>query len=154
MSDRRPETADARPNKRARTIGVKPYTRDPRLWLEDGNIILVVLVGDAPGSERLGFRVHHGILALNAEFFNDLVNFAQPGESCTEDGVQLLELQDNAFALRDFLYALYINGFFVPAHTVIDFDTLSNILQMATKYLCSQLRMRVVEHLCAIYPST
>ncbi len=73
MADRRSEAADTRPTKRARTT-IKPYTRDPRLWLEDGNIILV---GDAPGSERLAFRVHRGILALNAEFFNDLVSFAR-----------------------------------------------------------------------------
>lgn len=48
------------PTKRAR---LSSYTEDEKLWLKDGNIILV-----SAQPNRKGFKVHRSFLALNAEF--------------------------------------------------------------------------------------
>ena len=87
------------PTKRAR---LSSYTEDEKLWLKDGNIILV-----SAQPNRKGFKVHRSFLALNAEFFSDLDNFARPDAS----GAQELELTDSTEDLTHFLYSLYITGF-------------------------------------------
>lgn len=44
--------------------------RHPTLWLDDGNVVLVV--------ENTGFRVHRGILSKHSDVFRDMFSVPQP----------------------------------------------------------------------------
>lgn len=91
-----------RPAKRQRTSENDPdapsYEKDTSFWFEDGNIVLV-------SAQGTGFRVHLGILSLNAEFFRDMSGLALPDRG--EGGFTLLHVTDSTRDLSHFLHAFY-----------------------------------------------
>ncbi|SJL15252.1 uncharacterized protein ARMOST_18740 [Armillaria ostoyae] len=135
-----------RPAKRQRTSENDPdapsYEKDISFWFEDGNIVLV-------SAQGTGFRVHLGILSLNAEFFCDMSGLALPDRG--EGGFTLLHVTDSTRDLSHFLHAFYTRAYFYtgkPTH----YDALDSMLRMSTKYLAQKLRSDLIKHLIMIYP--
>ncbi len=90
----------SRPAKRQKTSSDEPSTssfeRDASFWFEDGSIILI-------SNQRTGFRVHLGVLSLNAEFFRDMSGLGVPDAK----GDTMIDLEDSTQDLTHFLHALY-----------------------------------------------
>ncbi|KAK0449529.1 hypothetical protein EV421DRAFT_1425229 [Armillaria borealis] len=136
----------SRPPKRQKTSSDEPsntssFERDASFWFEDGSIILI-------SNQRTGFRVHLGVLSLNAEFFRDMSGLAVPDAK----GDTMIDLEDSTQDLTHFLHVLYTRSYFC-AGTLTSYDTLESLLRMSTKYLAQQLRSDVIKHLTMIYPS-
>jgi len=72
------------------------------VWYKDGSVVLV--------TEKVAFRVHTSILALNCDVFKDMVDISQAsgdvGESDTYEGCPVVRLQDSAIDMQYFLKAI------------------------------------------------
>lgn len=76
--------------------------RDPDLWLEDGNVVIV--------AQDTAFRVHRGLLSRHSEVFSGLFTLAQPDDQAlTEryDGCPVVRVPDSSHDFRHLLRALY-----------------------------------------------
>lgn len=63
--------------------------RHEKLWLDDGNIVLVV--------KDMGFRVHRGVLTGHSEVFRDMFAVPQPPHQATQkliDGCAVVPIPD------------------------------------------------------------
>ncbi|KAJ6631913.1 hypothetical protein B0H10DRAFT_1771180 [Mycena sp. CBHHK59/15] len=118
--------------------------RVPELWFKDGNLVLC--------AGHSMFRVYGGLLADRSPIFDDMLEIPQPQDAELVDGCPVVHLPDNENDLEFFLNALIDYEFFLPFPTPTDFDTLSGILRLATKYLVEPLRKRALAHLSSAFP--
>ncbi|KAK0503604.1 hypothetical protein EDD18DRAFT_1275169 [Armillaria luteobubalina] len=97
----------SRPAKRLKTSSDEPSTslfeKDASFWFEDGSIILI-------GNQRTAFRVHLGVLSLNADLFRDMSGLAIPDAK----GDTMLDLGDSTQDLTHFPNALYTRSSVAP----------------------------------------
>ncbi|KAF8160612.1 hypothetical protein B0H34DRAFT_745968 [Crassisporium funariophilum] len=120
--------------------------RHPDLWFLDGNIALV--------ADNFYFCVHQGILSRHSEVFAQIIKNHSGDDkkkSRLLEGSLVLELDDSATDLRCFLLALY-DGVSEITHNVGDFDTVSSILRLSTKYQVEHIRKALVRGMSAIWP--
>lgn len=76
--------------------------KDPQLWFQDGNIVLV--------AQGVAFRVHRGILSRHSETFNNLFTIPPPSspDSSEElEGLPVINVSDSAHDFKHLLHALY-----------------------------------------------
>ncbi|TFK39269.1 hypothetical protein BDQ12DRAFT_698267 [Crucibulum laeve] len=116
------------------------------LWYEDGNIIFKA--GDSL------FKVSKGVVAARSPVFHDMLAFPQPDDQEMYDGCPLVMLYDADEDVRYFLKAIYDSGFFEPPPSTTEFDIISGILRLSTKYEVDYLRRRAIRHLDVLYPLT
>ena len=72
--------------------------RDPELWFEDGNIILLC--------RETAFRVYRGLLTRHSVIFRDLFAMAQPSTAETMESCPVVHISDPPDDLRYLLRAL------------------------------------------------
>ncbi|TFK47038.1 hypothetical protein OE88DRAFT_850946 [Heliocybe sulcata] len=115
------------------------------LWLSDGNIMLIA------GSTR--FKVHRSQLERHSEVFRDM--FALPQPSCQEtvDGCLPVVLYDSPADLFFLLRALYDGLYFMKA-IANNFQAISAVLRLSTKYFIDHLRQHCISLLEADWPCT
>lgn len=64
-------------------------TRHPTLWIDDGNVVLVV--------ENTGFRVHRSTLLRHLAFFQAMFSLPQPAATSQEglsEGCHIIDIPD------------------------------------------------------------
>ncbi|KAI6101315.1 hypothetical protein F5141DRAFT_1138423 [Pisolithus sp. B1] len=136
-------------------------TRHPDLWFCDGSIVL--------RAENTLFRVHKSLLARHSGFFHDLFTLPQlvakdpspPRVISTPDvdhagdveGCQVLALHDVAEDVANLLTAL-VDGPNFGQNDPTDFQVVSGILRLSTKYLVDALREKALNHLALAWPTT
>ena len=76
------------------------------LDIPDANIII-------RSSDQINFRVHKSVLALSSPFFKDLLSLPQPRDEEVVDGLQVVQLSEDA----DLLHSLI--SFFYPVSHVM-----------------------------------
>ena len=82
------------------TEGDEPeVTHHPTLWLNDGNIVLV--------ADKIAFRVHSSILAMNSTVFKDMFAIPLADDSPRFEGHPVVLLDDQPSQLADFLHYMY-----------------------------------------------
>ncbi|KAH7913041.1 hypothetical protein BJ138DRAFT_1146895 [Hygrophoropsis aurantiaca] len=139
-------------------------TRHADLWFTDGSIVLK--------SEQTLFRVHKSQLSRHSAFFRDLFSLPQPAEdrptspppsraplleydSTSEiEGCSVLRLHDTPQDVQNLLIALYDGPNFGNNYGPADFQIVSGILRLASKYLVDSLRAKALAHLEIAWPST
>src|SRR6266852_4823619 len=73
--------------------------RVEKLWLEDGNLILVA--GNAL------YKVYRGVLSRHSSVFRDMLAYPQPADSELIDGYPVVRLPDAEVEVTPFLEALF-----------------------------------------------
>ncbi|GBE86205.1 hypothetical protein BKA93DRAFT_895291 [Sparassis latifolia] len=139
--------------------------RHSDLWFVDGSIVL--------RAENTLFRVHMSQLSRRSAFFRDLFSLPQPAtrllpsvadsdaldeldvssQSTMLEGCPVLHLQDAAEDLSCTLKALY-DGPNLGTNDREDFQVVSGILRISTKYIIDSLRAKALEHLSIAWPLT
>lgn len=82
----------------AASLAPNTVKRDPDLWFEDGNIILLC--------RDTAFRVYRGLLTRHSVIFRDLFAVAQPSNSETMESCPVVHISDPPDDLRYLLRAL------------------------------------------------
>ncbi|KAH0836409.1 hypothetical protein J3R83DRAFT_8010 [Lanmaoa asiatica] len=128
--------------------------RHPDLWFSDGSIVL--------RAENTLFRVHKSLLARHSGFFHDLFALPQPeadakssSKHFSEDieGCQVLRLHDAPEDVANILTAL-VDGPNFGNNDPADFQVVSGVLRLATKYVVDSLRSKALDHLSVAWPAT
>ena len=70
-----------------------------RLWLDDGNVILL--------AQETGFRIHQSVLTRRSKVFRDMFSLAQPSQSESVEGCPVVPLSDHKGEVTHMLLALY-----------------------------------------------
>ncbi|KDR74987.1 hypothetical protein GALMADRAFT_519609 [Galerina marginata CBS 339.88] len=119
--------------------------RHPDLWFSDGNITLVA--GD------FYFKVHQGLLCRHSTPLSEALNAldAQDRNIRILDGNLVLELDDQPRDLCHFLVALY-DGVSGVKHDNQDFEIVSALLRLSTKYGVEHIRKDVLRGMMTIWP--
>ncbi|TDL16711.1 hypothetical protein BD410DRAFT_696956, partial [Rickenella mellea] len=121
--------------------------RRPKLWFDDGNIILATSLSI--------FRVHRGMLSMNSPVFADMLSLPQPevAENTIEGlpDIPVVELSDDDQDFTHFLRFCYNPR---CGGTPTTFGMISGLLRMSTKYQNDELRNEVISHLATAYPTT
>ncbi|KAH9856092.1 hypothetical protein C2E23DRAFT_722542 [Lenzites betulinus] len=81
------------------SLQLLPPHRDPDLWYEDGNMILI-------GGGSCAFRIYRGLLAVRSRIFHDMISSSSARSEEMVDGCPVVHLTDTPHELRDFLHAL------------------------------------------------
>ncbi|KAJ3554525.1 hypothetical protein NM688_g3063 [Phlebia brevispora] len=124
------------------------------LWFSDGSIVLQ--------AERTLFRVHISWLSRHSMVFRDMFSMPQPApversqdipSDFVPDGCQYMRLDDTAEDLANLLTAIY-DGPSFGNNDRADFQILSGVLRLSTKYAVDDLRRKTIEHLSVAWPST
>ncbi|KIJ20629.1 hypothetical protein PAXINDRAFT_106264 [Paxillus involutus ATCC 200175] len=135
--------------------------RHPDLWFSDGSIVL--------RAENTLFRVHKSLLARHSGFFQDLFTLPQlvsdtalplPSPSTPPvqpsgdvEGCQVLRLHDAPEDVANLLTAL-VDGPNFGNNDPGDFQIVSGVFRLATKYLVDSLREKALNHLSVAWPMT
>lgn len=142
-------------------VGETLPIRHSDLWFSDGSIVL--------RAENTLFRVHKSLLARHSGFFHDLFTLPKlvakdsspphgtktPSIELSGDieGCQVLTLYDSAEDVANLLTAL-VDGPNFGKNDPTDFQVVSGILRLATKYLVDTLRDKTLSHLGLAWPTT
>lgn len=142
------------------------FLRHHDLWFPDGSVVL--------RAETTLYRVHMSQLARHSCFFRDMFSLPQPAQQpesspsirsvsllklkdfdreCTIEGCPVVHLQDTAEDFTNLLIALY-DGPTFGNNDRADFNIVSGILRLATKYIIDSLRSKALNHLSLAWPST
>ncbi len=76
--------------------------KDPELWLEDGNVVVI--------AQQTAFRVHRGILSRHSDTFSGLFTLPQPAnptEIESLDGCPVVRVPDSSHDFKHLLNVLY-----------------------------------------------
>ncbi|TDL16673.1 hypothetical protein BD410DRAFT_888260 [Rickenella mellea] len=105
--------------------------RHPKLWFDDGNIILTTNLSI--------FRVHRSILAMNSSVFADMLSIPQPDTACIAfGGLPIVELSDDDEDFTHLLHFFYDHRYYYGGK-ITTFSIISGLLRMSTKVLCFPL---------------
>ncbi|KZV65669.1 hypothetical protein PENSPDRAFT_689656 [Peniophora sp. CONT] len=115
-----------------------PFKKSPDLWFHDGNII--VLAGG------FGFCVHRGQLQRHSEVFADML-----GLPISDDRVRLHDAPSDVY---HFLKALYDGAPIHDQQFPADFDAVSAVLRLSSKYFVAAHRAQCLARLSHDYPPT
>ena len=93
------DSSSSLPTELATTISLNSTVkRDPDLWFDDGNVVL--LCRDA------AFRVYRGLLTRHSVIFRDLLAMAQPANAEMVESCPVVHISDSPDDLRYLLRAL------------------------------------------------
>ncbi|KAJ7186038.1 hypothetical protein C8R46DRAFT_1343130 [Mycena filopes] len=120
------------------------HTSVEGLWFSDGTLVLQA--GTA------AFRVYAGLLSDRSPVFHDMLQFPQPEGGPLIEGCPVVELSDDKHDLECFLRALFDHEFFPTYPSKTDFNTISGIIRLSTKYQVDSLRKRGLMHLSSAFP--
>ncbi|KAJ7133802.1 hypothetical protein C8R46DRAFT_923496 [Mycena filopes] len=115
------------------------------LWFNDGTLVLQ--------AGAAAFRVYAGLLAERSPVFHDMLQFPQPEGGSLIEGCPVVELSDDKRDLECFPRALFDHEFFLPYPAKTDFNTISGIIRLSTKYQVDTLRKRGLVHLSSAFPT-
>ncbi|EJF62583.1 hypothetical protein BD309DRAFT_1016669 [Dichomitus squalens] len=114
--------------------------RDPELWWEDGNIILLC--------RDTAFRMYRGLLARQSVIFRDLFAMAQPSNSETMESCPVVHISDSPDDLRHLLRALCgLRKFPIIPGERMEFAELAALIRMSYKYHVEDVHSRSMHHL-------
>ncbi|KAG8215022.1 hypothetical protein J3R82DRAFT_8430 [Butyriboletus roseoflavus] len=129
--------------------GASPLVRHPDLWFSDGSIVL--------RAENTLFRVHKSLLSRHSGFFHDLFTLPQPDTKSLSsgdiEGCPVVCLHDAPEDVANLLTAL-VDGPSFGNNDPADFQVVSGILRLATKYVVDSLREKALNHLSVAWPAT
>ncbi|KAI0668527.1 hypothetical protein C8Q78DRAFT_1081384 [Trametes maxima] len=113
--------------------------RDPDLWFEDGNIVL--LCRDS------AFRVYRGLLTRHSVIFRDLFSMAQPSTSETMESCPVVHISDPPDDLRYLLRVMCgLRKFPIIPGERMEFAELAALIRMSHKYHVEDLHSRAMHH--------
>ncbi|PPQ90553.1 hypothetical protein CVT25_015867 [Psilocybe cyanescens] len=120
-------------------------TRHPDLWFSDGNIVLVA--GD------FYFNVHRGLLCRHSSMLEKAIADLDAEDTHTRliEGNAVLELDEQPKDLCRFLMALY-DGVSGVKHDYQDFENVSALLRLSTKYGVEHIRNDILRGMSTIWP--
>jgi len=110
------------------------------LWFGDGNVVLV--------ADNTAFCVHKGVLARHSPVLAAAIALLDNTLPCPR-----LVLDDPPDDLARFLYALY-DGVSALRYDPSDFDVVSALLRLATKFQAQKIRDDVLRGLSTTWPCT
>ncbi|KAI0350248.1 hypothetical protein OH77DRAFT_1514520 [Trametes cingulata] len=114
--------------------------RDPDLWFEDGNIVLLC--------RDTAFRVYRGLLTRHSVIFRDLFSMAQPSTSETMESCPVVHISDAPDDLRYLLRVMCgLRKFPVIPGERMEFSELAALIRMSHKYHVEDLHTRAMHHL-------
>ncbi|RDB16819.1 hypothetical protein Hypma_002372 [Hypsizygus marmoreus] len=120
-----------------------PPSRHPDLCFNDGN--LAVLTGGHY------FLVHKGLLCRHSAPLATIIESLEGRQALSLEGRLVLELSETSNDVYYFLLALY-DGISALKYDANDFDVVSAILQLATKYDVKHLRADLLRGLSSAWP--
>ncbi|KAI0637381.1 hypothetical protein C8Q77DRAFT_1050998 [Trametes polyzona] len=113
--------------------------RDPDLWFDDGNIVLLC--------RDIAFRVYRGLLTRHSVIFRDLFSMAQPSTSETMESCPVVHISDPPDDLRYLLRVLCgLRKFPVIPGERMEFAELAALIRMSHKYHVEDLHSRAMHH--------
>ncbi|KAM5544902.1 hypothetical protein V8D89_001800 [Ganoderma adspersum] len=105
--------------------------RDPDLWLEDGNVVIVA-------NSTTAFRVYKGLLGRVSAIFEETFKFKpDPGE--TIDSGPVVHVPDSPVEMGHFLRAVFRSGLSLSRQHPIPFATIASIIRIAHKYQAQEI---------------
>ncbi|KAF8210558.1 hypothetical protein K438DRAFT_1665755 [Mycena galopus ATCC 62051] len=127
--------------------------RDPDLYIEDGNVVLSAKDNE---NKTTYFRIHKSTLVKHSpEVFGSMFGIPPPPTLDKYDGVPLVEMPDDAKALRDFLTILY-DPQCLPA--ILDAEDFTSKMlgptELAKKYQVDWICKLVASQLQKLWPTT
>lgn len=85
---------------------MEEYLRQEDLYYADGSVVLLA----AHAGKTHAFRVHKSVLGSHSRVFADMFALPSTVENETYDGVDSVQMPDDAKDLEDLLRALYYPG--------------------------------------------
>ncbi|KAI0747641.1 hypothetical protein C8Q80DRAFT_688169 [Daedaleopsis nitida] len=132
-------TASALPAELATVSLSGTVKRDPELWFEDGNIVLL--------ARESAFRVYRGLLTRHSVIFRDLFAMAQPSNSETMESCPVVHISDPPDDLRFLLRALCgLRKFPIIPGERMEFAELAALIRMSHKYHVEDVHSRAMHH--------
>ncbi|EPQ58790.1 hypothetical protein GLOTRDRAFT_33335 [Gloeophyllum trabeum ATCC 11539] len=125
-------------------ISTADYIRSD-LWFSDGNTMIV--------AGRALFKVHRGQLERHSEVFRDMFALPQPPCQETIEGCLPVVLYDSPSDVLFLLRALY-DGLYFKTAIAHDFQVISAVLRLSSKYLIGHLRRHCISRLEVDWPSS
>ncbi|KAI8999007.1 hypothetical protein BD414DRAFT_533807 [Trametes punicea] len=114
--------------------------RDPDLWFDDGNIVLLC--------RDTAFRVYRGLLTRHSVIFRDLFSMAQPSTSETMESCPVVHISDPPDDLRHLLRVMCgLRSFPIVPGERMEFSELASLVRMSHKYHVDDLHSRAMHHL-------
>ncbi|KAI1792058.1 hypothetical protein LXA43DRAFT_358910 [Ganoderma leucocontextum] len=110
---------------------VNDIQRDPDLWLEDGNIVIVA-------SSTIAFRVYKGLLGRVSAVFEDTFKF-KPDPEEKIDNCPVVHVPDSPVEMGHFLRAVFRSGLFLSRQRTLSFATIASIIRIAHKYQAQEI---------------
>ncbi|KAL7283054.1 hypothetical protein ACG7TL_002478 [Trametes sanguinea] len=113
--------------------------RDPDLWFDDGNIVLLC--------RDVAFRVYRGLLTRHSVIFRDLFSMAQPSTSETMESCPVVHISDPPDDLRHLLKVMCgLRNFPIIPGERMEFAELAALIRMSHKYHVEDLHTRAMHH--------
>ncbi|PIL28387.1 hypothetical protein GSI_09538 [Ganoderma sinense ZZ0214-1] len=108
--------------------------RDPDLWLEDGNLVIVA-------SSTTAFRVYRGLLGRVSAVFKDTFEFTAPDprEMVEIDDCPVVRVPDSPVEMGHFLRAVFRPGAFISSQDTLPFATVAAVIRVAHKYQAQEV---------------
>ncbi|KAI0316049.1 hypothetical protein OF83DRAFT_1128934 [Amylostereum chailletii] len=139
-----------------------PIVKSADLWMDDGSIILRTSSDD--GRTLTLYKVHKFTLAYHSTFFRDLFDGPQTAfDTASEryDGLPVLDMQDAAQDVDDFLKAIYLPNFTQRHRRLVennltrrDFPGMyTGVMRLAKKYDAQHISESIVQALLDEWPT-
>ncbi|PIL28390.1 hypothetical protein GSI_09541 [Ganoderma sinense ZZ0214-1] len=119
----------SQPSSSSADISSEPQ-KDPELWFEDGNVVIVA-------GTHAAFRVHAGVLSRHSEIFQNTFGVPQPplpSPSDVIDGRPVVHVSDSAYDFKQLLHMLYDGARFMPPDRSAAFGVLAAVARLGHKY--------------------
>ncbi|KAG1875225.1 hypothetical protein C8R48DRAFT_403846 [Suillus tomentosus] len=129
------------------------FVRHKDLYYADGSVVLLA----AHAGKTHAFRVHKSVLASHSKVFADMFVLPSTAENETYDGVDSIQMPDDAKDLEDLLRALYYPGTILSMlenRNPLAATKYKGILLLSQKYFVRVLQKLLRARFRADWPST
>ncbi|RDX41828.1 hypothetical protein OH76DRAFT_1363808 [Lentinus brumalis] len=117
--------------------------RDPDVWFEDGNIIVI--------AQQTAFCFHRGTLAKHSEIFCSLFTVPQPTSPDTMDGCPVICVTDTPYDFKFLLRAIYDGVSVFATKGPMNFSVLAALVRMGHKYEVESVLDESLRRLGTVY---
>ncbi|KAH8099880.1 hypothetical protein BXZ70DRAFT_224441 [Cristinia sonorae] len=131
-------------------LGSPVLRQHEKLWLKDGNVVLMV-------NKDMLFKVHRSILSVHSAVFKDMFAMPQPAypdEEDMYDGCPLVRLSDAPEDMGIFLDIFYNGIPYLQSRTEATWTIVRVLLLLGSKYAADRLYDEGVRQLERRYPPT
>ncbi|KAI0688695.1 hypothetical protein C8T65DRAFT_118016 [Cerioporus squamosus] len=117
--------------------------RDPDIWFEDGNIVVV--------AQQTAFRFHRGTLSRHSEIFRSLFSVPQPTSPETLDDCPVIRVTDISYDFKFLLRAIYDGVSLFCTDSPMQFSVLASLVRMGHKYEVDPVLDESLRRLSTVY---